>query len=328
MPQLRDCILVAALLVGTVPSYAETNVFQQVVAARGGCINIHTIEIHGDTGLLRRNFSFGETDGKLYGKPVLKWSDHDVADAVRFFRNCWAKKVALQGPDLQSYAERQSTDFENVLRQVVTAARNAEAQNAAKQAAQLELKKAKAQSEREQKEEEARRKQAQLAEQARLDREAAEQARQLVEREAPKMAEAAKEAEDARRVRQAAEQKLAEIRDRVDAQISARNEALAHLQRIEVARQREIERRDELKDDEKLSQPCKILLQQFNEAKLGMHLREVERLFGCKGTQVSASRYGGSVVETYSWRGSTDQSSVTASFEESLLRSKMQFGLE
>jgi hypothetical protein len=174
----------------------------------------------------------------------------------------------------------------------------------------------------------AQRKQADLAEQVRLDREAAEQARILAEREGPKIAEAAKQAEEARRVRQAAEQKLAEVRGRVDSEIQARNEALAQSQAAEVARQREMDRRGDLKEEEKLAHPCRIRLQQFNQVQLGMHIREVERLFGCKGTQVSAAQYGRSEVETYSWQGSASRSAATVSFEDLFLKSKMQFGLE
>lgn len=324
----RKLLLLCLLSMGCIGTVqAESSVFQNVVTARGGCINIHTIDIQSDTGLIRRDFSFGETSATLYGKPILKWSDEDVNDAVRIFKQCWAKQVSVT-PSLQSFAARQIATFEETLSRVITGARAIEARKAAQQAAQDQLKKAEAKNQQERAEEEAQRKQAQLVEQARRDREAAEQARAQAEREGPRIAEAAKQAEEARRARLAAEQKLAEIRGQIDSEMQARNEAPAQVQAAEVARQREIERRADMKDEEKLARPCRVRLQQFNEVQLGMHVRQVERLFGCKGTQVSAAQYGSAKIETFSWEGSAARSTATISFEDLFLKSKMQFGLE
>ena len=60
-----------------------------------------------------------------------------------------------------------------------------------------------------------------------------------------------------------------------------------------------------------------------------MSLREVERIFGCKGTQASSSQvsdYG--EVATYSWDGNTALSSITATFKDTYLKSKAQVGLQ
>jgi hypothetical protein len=74
-----------------------------------------------------------------------------------------------------------------------------------------------------------------LREQAKRDREAAEEALRRAEREEARIAEAAKEAEEARLALQAAEQRLAEIRSRIDAQEKARKEARAKSQADHVA---------------------------------------------------------------------------------------------
>lgn len=251
MPRLRAWIMAGIFLAATItrPS-AELHFFQNVIDARGGCGNIHTLNMIVVRSTLDQKLNFGETDVDLFGKPILKWSDDDIAASVRIYKECWAKRDVAQRPGRgpSPFGQGAAVGFENNLRELVAKARNIDNQKKAKEAAQIELKKARAQSEREQAEEEAQRKQAQLREQARLDREAAEEALRLAEREAPKIAEAEKEAAEARRARQAAEEKLAEIRNRVGAEVSARNEALARSQTAEAARQRELERQAELKE--------------------------------------------------------------------------------
>ncbi len=59
-----------------------------------------------------------------------------------------------------------------------------------------------------------------------------------------------------------------------------------------------------------------------------MSLRDIERLFGREGTEVSGIRYGYSVVATYSWKGNTEPSLIIVTFQDAALQSKMQFGLE
>jgi hypothetical protein len=322
----RNWTLVGAFVIGSATAaQSETSAFDNIIAARGGCINIHTIRL--SASFFRYRLLAEGTGISVLGKPVLKWSDDDIADTLRVYKDCW-NKVISSSPSMKDLSRSETAEFEQNLRRMINDARAIVSQRAAREKAEVELKKAKAESEREAAEEETRRKQAQLSDQARADREAAEEARQLAEREAPNVAEAAKEADEARRLRQAAEQKLAEIRSQLDAQIRARDTALAQSQGAEIARQRESERQAALKEDEELTRPCKIRLSQFNQAQLGMHQRVIARLFGCKGTQVSATQYGGSVVETYSWQGNTQPSSVTATFEDALLKSKMQFGLE
>jgi len=173
------------------------------------------------------------------GKPVLDWSDDDIAAAVRVYQECQVKdrekamKTCLSNPfHDRARCERSfihygdAGEFRTELVGVISAARDLVAQRKAKEAARIELENQKAQKareraeqeaqqERERAEQEAQRKQTQLREQAKRDREAAEEARRLAETEEPNIAEATKEAEEAQRTRQAAEQRLAEIRGRV-----------------------------------------------------------------------------------------------------------------
>jgi DNA segregation ATPase FtsK/SpoIIIE-like protein len=322
---------VAVLLIIVLPAMparaAENHWLEDFLAAKGGCANAHVWFGPSSVPFLTTKVQVdrGNINVELFGKPLLKWTDDDIATVGRIYRGCLAKLHAR--PD--SFAAGQARYVEPHLHDLIDKARNLNKQRHEQQEAQLEVKKAQAQRQREQAEEEAQRKQEQLREQARVDRQAAEEARRLAEREEPKIAEATKEAEDARRAREAAERRLAEIRSRIDAEEKARKQALGQMYAAEAARQREIERQAELEEDARLSHKCKVSFEQFQNARLGMSLREVERLFGCKGGEVSSTQLGRfGVVTTYSWDGKAEPSNVTATFRDSILQSKMQFGLE
>lgn len=160
-----------------------------------------------------------------------------------------------------------------------------------------------------------------LGEQARLDKEAAEEAQRVAEGGDQRIAEAAQQAQEALVARREAEKKLAEIRGRLDSLRNARDQARDKAGAADKTRA-------ELEEELRLSGKCEVSLEQFNNATYGMSLRDIERLFGCKGTEVSGIRYGYSVVATYSWKGNTEPSLITMTFQDSALQSKMQFGLE
>jgi hypothetical protein len=246
----------------------EKHWFENFVDGRGGCGNIHLLSTH----WARINVQRGSIDDNLFGKPLLQWSDDDIAAAVRIYKRCQEKRHAAivdacirgtgqrtpfwrrgevgRAGDIRSDCERknpvppfvlqQIRDFEAGLRNIILDARNLDNQRKAQQAARIELEKAEAQRKGEQAEEQAQRRQEQLREQAKRDKEAAEEARQLAEREEPKIAEATREAEEARRARQAAEQRLAEIRSQIEAAEKEKREALSQSQAAEPKRRQEL----------------------------------------------------------------------------------------
>jgi nucleotide-binding universal stress UspA family protein len=87
----------------------------------------------------------------LFGKPVLKWSDDDIATALRVYRDC-EQKERIAG-NLMGFWENQYKDFEHKLHTVINGARNLEAQTKAQQQAKIELEKAQAEAKRAQAEE-------------------------------------------------------------------------------------------------------------------------------------------------------------------------------
>lgn len=207
----------------------EKHFFQTNVEVRGGCRNLHVLRVPSFLEMQRLH-----RDDNLFGKPILQWSDDDIATAVRIYKDCRTTGSYINEGSIRT--------FESSLRKTIMDARSADNQRRRQQAARVEFEKAQSEIIMKQTEEDARLKQEQLHEQAQRDREAAEDARQLAEREERKIAEATRDAEEARRARQEAEQRLADIRSRIDAQAEARKEALAGAQAAEAARQRELER--------------------------------------------------------------------------------------
>lgn len=168
-----------------------------------------------------------------------------------------------------------------------------------------------------------------LREQAERDKLATEDAMRKAAEEEPRIAEAVKQAREAAREREAAERRLAEIRGRVAQEERRQRGAIANAQRDEALAQQEQQKEADRIEDLKLARKCKVTLDQFKTAKLGSSLRDVERLFGCKGTETSGTRISGyGLVVTYSWDGETFPSSVTGTFRNSHLESKAQIGLE
>ena len=151
MPRLR--LWIAGVLIALAPTHtllhAETHFFQTLVAARGGCGAINTLNIFGVRSDVEHKLYFGETDVKLFGKPVLDWSDDDIAAAIRTYKDCWVKLEAgetrggrIKAPGIAPFAQGQIRQFETILPALVMKARNVDNLNKAQQNARIELEKA------------------------------------------------------------------------------------------------------------------------------------------------------------------------------------------
>jgi hypothetical protein len=216
--------------------------FETYVTAAGGCDDIYYyFNPHIRSQLSRGNIK------NLFGKPLVEWSDDDIAVAARVYRDCVAKISRCDnrpGPDRVDCEQRnlsKAKDTEGRIRDAVSAARNLDAQRKAQEIARVELEKLQSQRRREQIEEETRRKQQQMRERAKRDIEAAEEARRLVESEEAKLAQTTREAEEARAARQAAEQRLIEVRSRIEVEERSRREALARSREADAAQQEELQ---------------------------------------------------------------------------------------
>jgi hypothetical protein len=178
-------------------------------------------------------------------------------------------------------------------------------------------------------EDEARRKQQELAEQTERDRAAAAEAARRAETEGPKVADAVKQAEEARKAREAAERRLADIRSKVDAENAAAKSAAEQTRVADASREQIVRQEAERQADARLPNTCSVTLEQFNRARFGMQLRELNQLFGCQGRQTSGTRISGyGTVSTYAWDGNSDLSVVTGTFRGNSLQSKAQIGLD
>jgi hypothetical protein len=164
---------------GTRPTIAASDDrwFVNYVNAHGGCA-----------------FLFARENDLFRSKPATDWSDNNIVEAVNVYKGCeinnctvsgnYRKTVGL-GTDPWCKAILSSTeyprafqDFEDRLRNVITPARNLENRRKAQKAAQVEVANADVQRNRDQATKDAQQRQEQLLEQARRDREAAEDARQ------------------------------------------------------------------------------------------------------------------------------------------------------
>ncbi|MCA1530708.1 hypothetical protein [Bradyrhizobium yuanmingense] len=325
-------ILIAFSSSSPVPA-AGGHFFQNMMNARGGCGAVPTINLRAIRSDIREQQLLGKEDVLLFGKPILDWTEDDVTTTVRIYGDCWQKYHAMtagpkDSPALPSFAQGAIRQFEADLRSIIKTARDIDDQRKAQVAARAELEKAKAQRRREREESEVQRQQEQLRQQAQRDRETAEETRRQAEAEEPRINEITNEAERARLEREAAERRLAEVRSRIDDQEKARRLAQGQADLADASRRQLLQRQAELEEDARLSRKCTVNLQQFNDARLGMSIREVERLFGCKGVEASAMRSYHSIVTTFTWDGRMALSRVTATFRDSTLESKTQFGLD
>jgi hypothetical protein len=77
-------------MLGAILNTDEKRWFENFVNARGGCGNIHILSM----GQARMDVQRGNLDGDLFGKPLLQWSDDDIATAVRVYKDCREKRRA------------------------------------------------------------------------------------------------------------------------------------------------------------------------------------------------------------------------------------------
>lgn len=336
MTRLRLMILLGAVLVGLTGSHiAKADYVQVWVDSRGGCK-----PAWGGLGRIASGFD------QFLDKPLSEWTDAMVDEYSQILDRCFLEVNGFR-PSYNLEPRRNAQQPLATLKQALERARTAKRQKLAqmeaggklaresiereraKEKEKAELETIQAQKKRELSQEESSSKQERLRAEAKRDRDAAEEAVRVAEAEAPKIAEATKLAEESRRARQVAEQKLAEVRSRIGVEEKAREDALAKAQAAEAFRRAEQQREADRTDDALLSRKCTVNLDQFKRVQLGMSLREVERIYGCKGTEVSGSRVAGyGVVTNYSWEGESFPSTATGTFQNSRLQLKAQVGLE
>ena len=181
---------------GPPASADQGNWFETYVVAHGGCSRMGA---YPDVipGMRSHLTATGMLDIDLFGKPAIKWSDDDIARALRVFHDCEVRNIAAttSGPDgpqknynlkfnLKFWTFKEKM-FETGLRDIIKTARNIDSQEKTQKQAKIDLEKAQAESRRAQAEEEAERKEQELRAQAQRDKEAADEARRFAEREAP-----------------------------------------------------------------------------------------------------------------------------------------------
>lgn len=171
-----------------------------------------------------------------------------------------------------------------------------------------------------------------LQEQARKDREAADQATSLAEQEAPLIASIEKEAAEAHRARLAAEKNLEGVRQQVasaQSQRSAENAsaAQAKAKRIQVEQQ-DAQRQQDRREYEALATTCSVSAAQFSRVALGMPLREVRQAFGCVGAlDTSTEIQGVGQFTVYRWVGAKSGTAAVTTFGGDRLVLKTQSAL-
>jgi flagellar biosynthesis GTPase FlhF len=210
--------LIGVTLITVVPVFAasanEKKWFETYVVANGGC---HAMTAYSEVmALPSQSVGHGVLDVDLFGKPVLKWSDDDIATVLGVYRDCEAKELAALGrvgrPDkISRFWDTSFKMFESRLRGTITTARNLDAQRKAQQQSKID----------------------QSREQAKGDQEVADETSRVADLEKSKLQEATKEADEARRARQEAEQKLAGINSAITAQQSERQQQLAQMQELD-----------------------------------------------------------------------------------------------
>jgi hypothetical protein len=196
----------------------------------------------------------------MFGKPLIQWSDEDLAVAARIYKDCEAQlhnkmiSFCMQGGSRdRQYCEQGNPAslgltaarlFEANVRDTVMLARNMDAQRKAQEAARIKAQQDQlqyqAQRDKEAAEEAARQEaervqlqKEQLQYQAQRDKEAAEAATRSTELEKSQLEDVTKQAEEARRARQEAEQKLKQLREATAAQQTQQQRDLAQTQQSE-----------------------------------------------------------------------------------------------
>jgi uncharacterized protein len=125
----------------------DTHWLERFVTANGGCGNIRNTfapwrmqEVQGAIG------TWGKLDAELFGKPILKWSDADVAAALRIYHDCEAQLTStLAGSNLAAqFPKLKFSEWQHWIPDTVGMARSVDAQRKAQQQAKEELERARA----------------------------------------------------------------------------------------------------------------------------------------------------------------------------------------
>lgn len=275
----------------------------------------------------------------LLGRSATDWNEADAAEALRVYKECDALFIAQgQGGDSRQQlmarmyaanAATQAVALQNALSNFVSTGMVQKGQSHLEEEARVAQSRTDAQRKLDEESRKAQSQRDKLLEQSKIDQEAAEEASRRANEEVPKIAQVTKQAEEARAARQSAEARLAEVRGQIASENAKAATEMAKRQSVEAAEQAEQRKQADQEEDVRLSRKCQVTLERFNQARFGMQLREVERLFGCKGSQTTGTRIPGyGVVSTYSWEGTAFPSTVTATFRNSSLESKAQVGLD
>jgi hypothetical protein len=296
------------------PGVAHAGYVSSWVTAKGGCRP-------GVLMLLNADIAFNEY--RYLDKLVSEWTDADFEDYRQVYLNC-----AQQYPRVVSHTvvdpggvalERNTREHLAMISKFVVQRSNRERQQA------IEAEGAKLDMERDA----AVRKRQKMIADAQHDREIAERTAKQADEEAPQIAEAERQFAEASRQRAEAEKRLQDIRNRVAAQQQQRNveearESVAMAERM--ALQRTETERSELAALQ--GHTCEITQQNFERARYGMTLREVQKNFGCTGEMASGINFGGSkTYTTYVFRNPDNMSGAQMTFDRQYLYAKSRLGL-
>jgi len=278
-------------------------------------------------------------DPEIFGRPASEWTDQDIRDALDYNIKC-ELKIDLReqacrvgapgcGTEPSQATVNMAKGYERDLRDIVLTVRERLGVQLRQQAAQQAQEAALILRKEKMAEEAARRREKEMVDQTARDHAAAAEAASRAQIEEPRIAEAVKQAQDARNARDAAERRLAEIRSKIEAENTAAKKATEQAQSADNSRQQVLREQSESEADARLPNDCKVSLEQFQQVRFGMPLRQVNQLFGCQGRQMSGTRLSGlGTFATYAWDGNSGLSVVTATFKGNSLQSKAQMGLE
>ena len=129
------CVLSLAL--STTASANDTQWLERFLTANGGCKMLvfgggaynPAESVHSSWEITDGNLD----TAKLFGKPVLKWSDDDVREALRVYRDCITKQTT------PTFVPHPAQNWEREIPLIITTARGLDAQRKAQQQAKIDL---------------------------------------------------------------------------------------------------------------------------------------------------------------------------------------------
>ena len=301
------------------------------------------------------------SDGTFLEKHAGEWTDQDLEDYRHVYTAClrlhpsevmssFRSGQPIEAPPgaIEAKVDKRMDEImRNAIDPARAALRQEEASRSAKQAlaeakersringerAQARSREVAANAQREQenaREQEGRRA---IQEQAKRDRDAAEQAKMLADREAPQIEATQKEASAARQARVEAEKHLEDVRQQVAGAQNKRHDednasAAAKAKQLQIVAEG-AERAAEKREYEALAKSCSVTAEQFGQLALGMSLRDVRHIFGCVGSLSSSVDGDGlGAFSTYLWKGAHSGTAAVTTFNEDRLVTKVQNALD